>query len=67
MTISTIAVYDLNAFLKADATITSIAGKTLNFFPVVATDAEPAPLVVYFYNPMIPDVEAYWMRYDAIK
>jgi|LakMenE01Jun11ns_1017448.scaffolds.fasta_scaffold9959632_23 hypothetical protein len=67
MTISTIAVYDLNAFLKADATITSIAGKTLNFFPVVATDSEPAPFVVYFYNPMIPDVEAYWMRYDAVK
>lgn len=67
MTISTIAVYDLNAFLKADSAITAIAGKTLNFFPVVATDAEPAPFVVYFYNPLIPDVEAYWMRYDAVK
>lgn len=67
MTISTIAVYDLNAFLKADTVITTIAGKTLNFFPVVATDSEPAPFVVYFYNPMVPDVEAYWLRYDVIK
>ena len=67
MTISTIAVYDLNAFLKNDSVITTIAGKTLNFFPVVATDAEPAPFVVYFYTPLVPNVEAYWQRYDAVK
>lgn len=67
MTITTIAVYDVNTFLKNDAQIIAIAGKTMNFFPVVATDAEPAPFVVYFYNPMVPDVEAYWLRYDAVK
>ena len=67
MTISTIAVYDVNTFLKNDAQIIAIAGKTMNFFPVVATDAEPAPFVVYFYNPMVPDVEAYWLRYDVVK
>ncbi len=67
MTISTIAVYDVNTFLKNDAQIVAIAGKTMNFFPVVATDAEPAPFVVYFYNPMVPDVEAYWLRYDVVK
>lgn len=67
MTITNIAVYDVNTFLKNDAQIIAIAGKTMNFFPVVATDAEPAPFVVYFYSPMVPDVEAYWLRYDAIK
>ena len=67
MTISTIAVYDVNTFLKNDAQIVAIAGKTMNFFPVVATDAEPAPFVVYFYNPMDPDVEAQWLRYDVVK
>lgn len=67
MTITTIAVYDVNTFLKNDAQIIAIAGKTMNFFPVVATDAEPAPFVVYFYNPMVPDVEAYWLRYDVVK
>lgn len=67
MTITTIAVYDVNTFLKNDAQIIAIAGKTMNFFPVVATDAEPAPFVVYFYNPMVPNVEAYWLRHDVIK
>lgn len=62
-----ISVYDVNNFLKADATVVSIAGKQMNFFPVVATDNEAAPFVVYFYNPMIPDVEQYWHRYDYIK
>ena len=67
MTISTIAIYDVNAYLKNDSVLGTIAGKQLNFFPVVATDAEPAPFVTYFYNPMIPDVEAYWQRYDIVK
>lgn len=67
MTITTMAVYDLNSYLKNDATIVSIAGKTMNFFPVVATDNEPAPFVVYFFNPIAPNVEEFWHRYDIIK
>jgi hypothetical protein len=62
-----ISVYDINSFLKNDSEIVSIAGKVMNFFPVVATDNEPAPFVVYFYNPIAPNVEEYWHRYDAIK
>ena len=64
---SVISVYDVNNFLKADATVVSIAGKQMSFFPVVATDNEAAPFVVYFYNPVIPDVERYWHRCDFIK
>lgn len=67
MTISTMVVYDINSYLKNDSTIISIAGKTMNFFPVVATDNEPAPFVVYFFNPIAPNVEEYWHRYDIIK
>lgn len=67
MSITTIAVYDVNSYLKNDSVLETIAGKEMNFFPVVATDAEPAPFVVYFWNPVIPDVEAYWQRYDIVK
>jgi hypothetical protein len=62
-----ISVYDINTHLKNDTTIQSIAGKTMNFFPVVSTDGEAAPYVVYFYNPMVSNVETYWERYDYIK
>jgi hypothetical protein len=62
-----ISVYDVNTHLKNDATILSIAGKTMSFFPVVATDGESAPYVVYYYNPMVSNVETYWERYDYIK
>jgi hypothetical protein len=62
-----ISVYDVNAHLKNDATMQQIAGKTMNFFPVVATDGEPAPFVVYYYNPRISNVETYWERYDYIR
>ncbi len=62
-----ISVYDVNTYLKNDDAIQEIAGKTMNFFPVVATDGEPAPFVVYFYNPMVPNVENYWQRCDYVK
>lgn len=62
-----ISVYDVNTYLKNDSTIQTIAGKTMNFFPVVATDGEPAPYVVYYYNPAVSDVETYWERYDYVR
>ena len=62
-----ISVYDINTYLKNDTTIQTLAGKTMNFFPVVATDGEPAPFVVYFYNPMVSNVETYWQRHDYVK
>jgi hypothetical protein len=39
----------------------------MNFFPVIATNGEPAPFVIYYYQPMVPNVEAYWMRKDSIR
>ena len=62
-----ISVYDINTFLKADATLTSIAGKVMNFFPVLGYGTETPPFVIYYYNPSIPSVESYWNRYDAIR
>lgn len=62
-----ISVYDINTFLKADSNLANIAGKTMNFFPVIGYGTEPAPFVVYYYNPHIPSVESYWNRYDAIR
>ena len=62
-----ISVYDINTFLKADSNLANIAGKTMSFFPVIGYGTEPAPFVVYYYNPHIPSVEAYWNRYDAIR
>jgi hypothetical protein len=62
-----ISVYDINQYLKDDATLANIAGKTMSFFPAHGYGNEAAPFVVYFYYPFIPSVEAYWNRYDAVK
>lgn len=66
MTINTLAVYDLNSFLKADSSLQTIAGKVLQFFPIIAPENESGPFVVYYVNHNIPSVEAWWNRYDAI-
>ena len=62
-----LSVYDINTALKADSSLANIAGKTMNFFPVVATNGETAPFVIYYYQPSIPSSEAYWMRKDIIR
>jgi hypothetical protein len=62
-----ISVYSVNSYLKNDATLTSIAGKQMNFFPVIGYGTETAPFVIYYYNPGIPSVESYWNRYDTVR
>jgi hypothetical protein len=60
------AVYDLNNFLKNHSDVQSIAGKPLDFYPIVGYGEEAAPFVIYLANPNIPSVEAFWNRYDVI-
>ena len=60
------AAYEINNYLKADSTVQSIAGKTMNFFPIVGDGSETAPFVVYTVSSSIPTPEAWWNRYDAI-
>lgn len=62
-----ISVYDVNTFLKADATLTSTAGKVMNFFPVIGYGSETAPFVVYYYEPGTPSIESFWIRRDAVR
>lgn len=62
-----ISVYSVNTYLKADTELANIAGKTMNFFPVIGYSTETPPFAVYYYNPHIPSVESYWNRYDAIR
>lgn len=63
----TVSVYDVNEFLKNDATLTSIAGKEMNFFPVIGYGDENPPFVVYYFSPSIASVDAYWMRTDTVR
>lgn len=63
----TISVYDVNQFLKNDTELQTIAGKEMNFFPVIGYATEPPPFVIYYFYPSIPSVEAYWNRFDNIR
>lgn len=62
-----ISVYDVNTFLRNDSDLANIAGKTMNIFPIVATDGEAAPYLVYFYHPIVSNVETYWERSDYVR
>jgi hypothetical protein len=62
-----ISVYSVNTFLKNDTELANIAGKQMNFFPVVGYGTETPPFVVYFYNPFMPSVESFWNRVDNVR
>ena len=47
-----LSVYDINTALRADTDLSNIAGKVMNFFPVVSTNGETAPYVIYYYQPL---------------
>jgi hypothetical protein len=63
----TIPLYDINEHLKNDQSVVAAAGKVMNFYPVVASSTATAPYVVYYYSPMIPSPDAFWMRKDLIR
>lgn len=67
MTISRPAVYDINEYLKSDSTLTAIAGKQMNFYPIIGDGDDNGPLVVYYVNPTVPSVESWWNRYDVVE
>lgn len=62
-----VSVYSVNSFLKADTTLQTIAGKTMNFFPILGFGDEDPPFVVYYFSPNIPSVESFWNRYDSVR
>jgi len=64
--VTTLSVYDINSFIKNDATITSLVGGVIDIFPTIGYGDASAPFMVYYYTPIIPSVEAFWMRSDAV-
>lgn len=60
------AVYDLNNFIKNNSEVQQIAGRVIDFYPIIGFGDESAPFIIYFANPNIPSLESFWNRYDAI-
>jgi hypothetical protein len=61
------AVYDLNNFLRNNTGIQQIAGRAVDFYPIIGYGEETAPFVIYIATPNIPSVESFWNRYDAVN
>jgi hypothetical protein len=64
---ATISVYDINNYLKSNAAITALAGKTIDIFPAIGYADSSSPFIVYYFSPSIPSVESWWMRKDLIE
>jgi len=63
---ATISVYDINNYIKANTSITTLAGKTIEIYPTLGYADTNSPFIVYYFSPSIPSVESWWMRKDLI-
>jgi hypothetical protein len=63
----TLAVYDINNYLKYHEDVIEVAGKEMEFYPYVGYGDENAPFVIYYLYHGIPSVEAYWNRHDNVR
>jgi hypothetical protein len=63
---TTVSVYNINSYIKSDATIANIAGKTIDIFPTIGYGNAVPPFIVYYFSPAIPNVESFWYRSDAV-
>ena len=72
----TIAIYDVNTYLKANAALQTLAGKTvqspMDIFPLIGYGTDgvseyDVPFMVYTWDPMDAGVEQYWNRTDIIR
>ena len=43
-----IIAYDFNTALKTDAELTSVAGTTMDIFPLVAPSGQTPPFIIYY-------------------
>lgn len=63
---TTLSVYDINSYIKNDSSIITIVGRSIDIFPTIGYGDASAPFIVYYYSPIVPSVESFWMRSDAV-
>lgn len=60
-------IYDINAYLSADATMLSLTGKSpLVISPMIGYAEDTSPIVLYDYLPRIEDNDLYFINCDRI-
>lgn len=60
-------IFDVNTYLKNDATIQTHMGATPNIKPLVGYQQEAPPFIVYQWRPGNYNVERYFIRVDIIR
>ena len=61
-------IYDINAYLSADATMLSLTGKSpLVISPMIGYAEDTAPIILYEYLRKIEDNDLYFINCDVIR
>ena len=62
-----IIVYDFNNALKTNTELATVAGTTMDIFPLVAPSGQTPPFLIYYWVPGHMDVSSYMIRQDTIR
>ena len=62
-----IIVYDFNAALKTNSELATVAGSTMDIFPLVAPSGQTPPFLIYYWVPGHIESSSYTIREDTIR
>ena len=62
-----IIAYDFNAALKTNSELATVAGTTMDIFPLVAPSGQTPPFIIYYWVPGHIDISSYMIRQDTIR
>ena len=62
-----IIAYDFNTALKTNSELTTVAGSSIDIFPMVAPSGQTPPFMIYYWTPGHIDISSYMIRQDTIR
>ena len=62
-----IIAYDFNNALKTNSELTTVAGTTMDIFPLVAPSNQTPPFLIYYWIPGHIEISSYLIREDTIR
>ena len=62
-----IIAYDFNTALKTNSELATVAGTTMDIFPMVAPSSQTPPFLIYYWVPGHIESSSYMIREDTIR
>lgn len=60
-------IFDINTYVKADSTVTALAGRAIPIRPLVGVEDDVDPFILYWWLPSIVSIDEYFINQDTFR